>query len=155
MVSGKATELVVPVDYRIRYQALGTWAVAAETGAASKEMHVVYASPGAAAAWRQTGHFPSGTVLVKEVYAATTAPMTTGTVSHAASLKGRFVMVRAAGEAHAGDKKWGDGWGWAWFDANEVQNTRTVDYKAECLACHEPARHTDFIYEAGYPALRS
>jgi len=151
----KIAELVVPANYRTSYQGLGTWAVAADPGVGSKELHIVYASPGAAAAWRRDHRFPDGTVLVKEVYEAATAPMTTGTVSHAATLKGRFVMVRAAGNPHPDDKRWGDGWSWAWFDGAETQRTKTVDYKAECLTCHEPARKTDFSYVEGYPALAS
>src|SRR5262249_22981870 len=60
--------LRVPADYRATYQTLGTWAIAADTGKGSKEMHIVYASPGAAAAYQKSRHFPDGTVLVKEVY---------------------------------------------------------------------------------------
>ena len=37
--------LHVPDAYRTTYQSLGTWAVAADQGAGSKELHVVYASP--------------------------------------------------------------------------------------------------------------
>lgn len=155
ITSAKSAELVVPADYRTTFESLGSWAVAADPGVGSKELHIVYASPGATAAWRRDHRFPDGTVLVKEVYDAVTGPMTTGTVSHATTLKGRFVMVRAAGDPHPGDTKWGDGWGWAWFDGAETQQTKTVDYKAECLACHEPARNTDFSYVDGYPILAS
>src|SRR5262245_60186434 len=64
-----AGHLRVPADYRTLYQALGTWAIAADSGQGSKEMHAVYASPGAIDAYRKTGHFPDGAVLVKEVFA--------------------------------------------------------------------------------------
>src|ERR1700722_7809023 len=73
--------LHVPGGYRTTYEFLGTWAVAADQGEGSKELHVVYASPGAIAAYRQDGHFPDGAVLVKEVHRAATEPMTTRTVS--------------------------------------------------------------------------
>ena len=86
--------LRVPENYRTLYQALGTCAIAADSGRGSKEMHEVYTSPGAIAAYRAAGHFPDGTVLVKEVFGTSTTGMTTGTVSHAARLKGWFVMVR-------------------------------------------------------------
>src|SRR5580704_11763017 len=75
--------LRVPNAYRATYQSLGSWAVAADQGQGSKELHVVYASPGAIDAYRKDGHFPDNTVLVKEVYQAATTQMTTGTVSHA------------------------------------------------------------------------
>ena len=73
--------LRVPADYRTAYQMLGSWAVAAADGPGSKQLHVVYASPGTIAAYRKDGHFPDGTVLVKEVFNTTTKDMTTGTVA--------------------------------------------------------------------------
>jgi cytochrome P460 len=82
--------LRVPEDYRIAYQSLGTWAIAADQGIGSKELHVVYASPSTIAAYRKGGSFPDGSVLVKEVFETTTGPMTTGTVSRAQTLKGWF-----------------------------------------------------------------
>ena len=78
--------LHVPDAYRTTFQALGSWAVAADQGQGSKELHVVYASPGTIAAYRESGHFPDGAVLVKEVFQAATGPMTTGTVSRAETL---------------------------------------------------------------------
>jgi hypothetical protein len=65
--------LHVPEEYRTLYQSLGSWAIAADEGKGSKELHVVYASPGAIAAYRKDGHFPDGAVLVKEVHEAATA----------------------------------------------------------------------------------
>ena len=64
--------LHVPGAYRTTYQALGSWAVAADHRKGSKEQHVVYASPGTIAAYRESGHFPDGAVLVKEVFDAAT-----------------------------------------------------------------------------------
>src|SRR5580692_9829329 len=46
-VVDSAGHLRVPAEYRTLYQALGSWAIAADSGAGSKEMHAVYASPGA------------------------------------------------------------------------------------------------------------
>src|SRR5262249_31095307 len=43
-VADAAGHLRVPADYRTRYQALGSWAIAADSGQGSKEMHAVYAS---------------------------------------------------------------------------------------------------------------
>ncbi len=111
--SGK---LHVPDRYRTTYQLLGTWAVAKDQGAGSEELHAVYASPGTIEAFRKDGHFPDGTVLVKEVYRAATGSMTTGTISHAGSLRGWFVMVRDSKGRHAQNDVWGEGWGWSWFD---------------------------------------
>jgi Cytochrome P460 len=95
--------LHVPVDYRTRYRALGSWAIAADNEPGSKEMHFVYASPGTIDAYRKSGQFPDGAVLVKEVFAASTRGMTTGTASHADVLKGWFVMVWDSRDSHPGD----------------------------------------------------
>src|SRR5436309_1368264 len=54
--------LRVPGDYRTAYQFLGSWAVAADQGPGSKEIHTVYASPGAAAAYRKHGRFTDGSL---------------------------------------------------------------------------------------------
>jgi hypothetical protein len=98
-----AGRLRVPADYRTLYQALGSWAIAADSGQGSKEMHTVYASPGAIDSYRNTGRLPDGAVLVKEVFATSTSEMTTGTVSHADKLQGWFVLVKDSKETHPGN----------------------------------------------------
>jgi hypothetical protein len=146
--------LHVPSDYRAAYEFLGTWAIAADKGAGSSEMHDVYATPGTIAAFHKSSHFLDGTVLIKEVYQTSTAPMTTGTVSHAQTLKGWFVMVKDSKNSHPGNLLWGDGWAWSWFDAGNPTKTTSTDYKKDCLPCHVPARATDCVYTSGYPTLK-
>jgi hypothetical protein len=149
-----AGNLHVPDAYRTTYEFLGSWAVAADQGAGSKELHVVYASPGTIAAYRRDGRFHDGAVLVKEVFAATTGRLTTGTVSQAATLKGWFVMMKDGSGRYAGNKLWGDGWGWAWFGADNPSKTTSTNYKTDCLGCHVPARDSDWVYVHGYPPLK-
>ena len=146
--------LHVPMGYRENYRSIGSWSIAADQGQGAKQIHMVYASPGAVEAFKKDGSFPDGTVLVKEVYEATTAPMTTGTVSHAAALKGWFVMVRDSKDTHTGQKLWGEGWGWSWFDAANPTRTTSTDFKTDCLGCHEPARKSGLVYTEGYPSLK-
>jgi hypothetical protein len=153
-VADAAGNLHVPEDYARNYEYLGTWGVAAGQGAGSKEMHVVYASPGAVAAFKKNGHFPQGTVLVKEVRDAATAPMTTGTVSHPNKLKGWFVAVRDTLNTHPGNKLWGDGWGWSWFNAGKPLHTTSTDYHNDCLGCYQPAKDSDWMYTPGYVRLQ-
>jgi Cytochrome P460 len=154
MVVDTNGNLHVPKAYRTTYQSLGSWAVAADQGQGSKELHVVYASPGTIAAYGESGRFPDGAVLVKEVFHAATGKMTTGTVSRADTLKGWFVMMRDSKGSHVGNKLWGDGWGWSWFDAANPSRTTSTDYKIDCQPCHVPARASDWIYVSGYPPLR-
>jgi Cytochrome P460 len=146
--------LHVPDAYRTTYQSLGSWAVATDEGEGSKELHVVYTSPGTITAYRKNGRFPEGAVLVKEVFRAATGQMTTGTVSRADTLKGWFVMMKDSNGRYAGNKLWGDGWGWSWFDAADPSKTTSTDYKTNCLPCHVPAQASDWVYVAGYPPLR-
>jgi hypothetical protein len=146
--------LRVPGDYHTTYESLGSWAVAVDQGQGSKELHVVLASPGSIEAYRKDGRFPDGTVLVKEVFEASTTEMTTGTVSHAKKLKGWFIMVRDSAGRYPGGALWGDGWGWSWFDASNPAKTTSTDYRQDCKSCHVPARATDWIYVDGYPALK-
>ncbi|WP_454630695.1 cytochrome P460 family protein [Bradyrhizobium cenepequi] len=148
--------LHVPGEYRTSYQLLGSWAIAAEDGRGSKEIHVVYASPGTIDAYRRDRRFPDGAVLVKEVFKTVTAEMTTGTVSRADALKGWFVMVKDKDGAsrHPGNPLWGDGWGWSWFDAADPSKTTSTDYKVDCQSCHVPAQASDWVYVEGYPALK-
>jgi hypothetical protein len=146
--------LHVPSSYRADYEFLGAWAIAADKGVGSKELHNVYARPGTIATYHTRGRFPDGTVLVKEVYETSTAPMTTGTVSHAQTLKGWFVMVKDSKNSHPGNSLWGDGWAWSWFDAGNPTKTTSTDYKRDCLPCHVPAQATDWVYTSGYPTLK-
>ena len=159
--------LHVPAGYRTSYEFLGTWAAASDKDPGSKELHVVYASPGTIAAFRKDGHFPDGAILVKEVFRAATEEMTTGTISHENTLIGWFVMVRDSAGRH-GDRPpfWGDGWGWSWFDAADPSTpslhlplpgggvATSMDYRENCKSCHLPAQATEFIYIDGYPPLK-
>src|SRR6201984_183544 len=127
--------LRIPPDYRTTYEALGSWAIAADEGRGSKEVHVVLASPGSIEAYRKDGHFPDGTVLGKEVYKTATRELTTGTVSRADRLNGWFVMVRDSAGRHPGNPLWGDGWGWSWFDADKPLKHTSTDYHYDCQGC--------------------
>jgi hypothetical protein len=162
-----SVSLHVPGCYRTTYEFLGAWAAAADKDPGSKEIHVVYTSPGTIVAYRKDGHFPDGTVLVKEVFRAATGEMTTGTISHEDSLIGWFVMVRDSAGRHGNNPPfWGDGWGWSWFDAADPSTpslhlplpgggvATSMDYRENCKGCHMPAEPTDFIYVDGYPPLK-
>ena len=146
--------LKVPTDYRSTYQFLGAWAVAADQGQGSKQLHLVYASPGTVDSYRKDGHFADGSVLVKEVFETASASMTTGVVSRAQTLKGWFVMIRDNKNSHPDNKLWGDGWGWSWFDAANPSKTTSTNYIADCKSCHIPAKASDWIYVNGYPVLK-
>ncbi len=145
----------LPSNFRTDYVMLGAWSVAgdADTGG-GVGLHVVYAPRGVVDVYRKTGKFPDGAVLVKELFKGKTETLTTGEATSAADQAGYFVMVKDTKGRFPGNPLWGDGWGWAFFEPGQITNTVTKDYKAECLACHEPVRSTDLIYDYAYPVLK-
>jgi hypothetical protein len=154
MAADAQGNLHVPKDYRTHYEYLGSWAIASDSGKGSKQIHTVYASPGAVAGYKKEGHFADGTILIKEVFDVDTDSMTTGTVSRVKSLQGWFVMIKDSQNRHPDSKLWGEGWGWSWFDAPRPDKTTSTDYKKDCLGCHVPAKGTDWIYTQGYAPLK-
>jgi hypothetical protein len=156
--SDPQTLLQVPDEnYRRDWVLLGSFSVLADDPeAGAKELHVVYTKPENVDAFRKTGAFPDGAVLVKDVFATATEQMTTGTSSYADKLAGRFIMVKDQGDKYAGTSPlWGDGWGWAFYEGTETKKTVTTDYQQDCLGCHEPVRHQDLTYIQGYPILKN
>lgn len=147
---------VPDADYRRDWVLLGSFSVLADDPeAGAKEFHVVYTRPENVDAYRKTGAFPDGAILVKDVFATGTEAMTTGTASYANTLIGRFVMVKDQGDKYAGASPlWGDGWGWAFYEGAETRKTVSTDYKQDCLGCHEPVRNQDFLHVQGYPVLK-
>lgn len=149
------------VDFRAEWTLLGSWIVGGGEDVGTVQgaagIHQTYTQPDAVDAYRRTGEFPNGTVLVKELLGAQTQPMTTGVVSHASELEGWFVMVKDSQARFADGPNgglWGEGWGWAYFAPDSPTRTSTKNYAQECLTCHIPARNTDWVYVWGYPVLQ-
>ena len=142
-----------PADVRDLYQFLGTYAPTDFNG--NTEMHVTYASPGAAQYYRKNGKFADGTVLVKETFDTDHAQMTTGDARWASKTKVWFVMIKDDKNRYPNNPLWGDGWGWALFKADVPDKQVATSYKRDCLGCHVPAQSTDWVYVQGYPVLKS
>jgi len=151
-----AGNITIPKDFR-SWRFLGTWGVAADEDnqVGSKGFHNVYTQPETVSAFRATGKFPDGAVLVKELFKAKTDAMTTGEISYATETEGWFIMVKDAEGRFKDNKLWGDGWGWALFKAENPASTVSEDYKSDCLPCHQPARKDDWVYLRGYPDLKN
>jgi hypothetical protein len=148
----KAGNIAKPNDVRDTYQSLGAYAVLDPKG---NQLHMTYASPGSAEAYRKTGKFPDGTVLVKEVFGTDHAPMTTGDAHWASGTKVWFVLIKDEKGRYKDNPLWGDGWGWALFKSDAPDKQVATDYKKDCQGCHIPAQATDWIYVKGYPVLVS
>ena len=144
--------IFLPDDFRLNMVHLGSWFVA--EGDASG-FHDVYTEAASAASYRETGAFPDGATLVKELRAHQTGQYTTGDkVSFATDgFKQWFVMVKDSTGRFPDNPVWGDGWGWALFKTTDASVNAASDYKADCLGCHVPAKDTDWIYIEAYPTL--
>lgn len=156
-----AGNITLPKDFRSDWTFLGTWSIAekdvetssAASGHGAAGLHNVYTQPGVAEYFQQNGKFPDGAVLVKELWMAVTAPMTTGIVSRANEVEEWFILIKDTEGRFGSNPLWGDGWGWALFNADQPDTPATQNYKTECVGCHIPARDDDWIYVSGYPVL--
>jgi hypothetical protein len=150
----KNGEISFPKGYGISMAHLGSWFV--PTGDASG-FHNVYTERENIAAYRNSGKFPDGTTLVKELRAFHAADYTTGkNVNHSTNMiKQWFVMIKDTNNRFSDNPVWGDGWGWALFKPNELNKNLASDYKADCLGCHVPAKEKDWIYTEAYPVLNT
>ncbi len=138
------------------WQFLGTWGVATDEDneVGSKGFHNVYTQLETVSAFRMTGKFPDGAVLVKELLKAKTDTMTTGEISYAIETEGWFIMIKDTDGRFKDNPLWGDGWGWALFNADKPAETVTKNFKTDCIPCHVPAKQDDWVYVRGYPALK-
>jgi len=164
-VDPKTGAISVPEDYTL-WPTLGTWTHAKVDGDAATihEYHVVYTQPETIEYYQKKRRFPDGAVLVKELLHAESMSMTTGpVVGHATTLKGFFVLVRDTKGRFKNSSLWGDGWGWSFFNADDLVKTTSTDYKIDCVPCHTPAKDLapqnakkddKWIYTLGYPVLR-
>ena len=84
----------IPSNFR-EWAYLGTWSIAGDDEAGGvADFHVVYTQPETIEAYRKTGEFPDGAVLVKEWIEADTGDLTTGRVSWARRVTGWFIMIK-------------------------------------------------------------
>jgi cytochrome c len=143
----------LPADYRTKFTHLGTWAVATKPGKPVDELHGVYARPEDVQAYRRDGKFPDGAVLVKDVTSVGSDKLTTGQATRATDIKIWFVMIKDAKGRFPKNDLWGDGWGWALYEAKDPKQNVATDYKTDCKICHIPAKKDDWVYIQGYPVL--
>ena len=133
---------------------LGSWG-SADLNSADPGNHDVYTQRESLEEYRKTGKFPDGAVIVKEVRKIESGYMTTGPVTWAGDEVLWFVLIKDAKGRFPGSDHWGEGWGWALFNAGATEKNASINFRASCLGCHIPARETDWIYVQGYPRLRA
>ncbi len=136
----------LPKDYRTTFLHLGTFSVASTKEKEAAELHNVYTRKEDWAAYKKDKKWPDGAILVKDVYEAASENLTTGRSSWAAKIKVWFVMVKDTTSRFPDNPSWGDGWGWQLFEGKDSSKRASEDYRADCRACHLPAKKTDWLY---------
>lgn len=148
----KTGNIKLPESYRLQWTHLGSLLVA-DPKAAGHGFHDVYTQPQAAQTYRQTGKFPDGTVLVKEVRKVKSGTLTTGEAQWAGDPIIWFVMVKDTQGRFKGNPHWAEGWGWALYEAKNPSRNVSKSFRETCMGCHTPARQTDWVFIGGYPTL--
>ncbi len=143
-----------PTSYKHDWAHLGSWAVAKKKGSEVFEMHDVYTPRETIAAFNKTGEFPDGAVLVKEVHQSKNARLTTGHSAWSSDIKVWFVMIKDQKGRFKDNDHWGEGWGWALFEAKDPTKNVSVDYETSCISCHTPVEKNDWVYVYGYSDLK-
>ena len=142
----------LPTDFRTNMVHLGSWFV--PDGGASG-FHDVYTEASTVRVYRETGEFPDGATLVKELRHSKEGDYTTGQgVSFATGeIKQWFVMIKDSKDRFADNPNWGSGWGWALFKTDAPNTNVSGNFQTDCLGCHVPATANDFVYVEAYPTL--
>jgi hypothetical protein len=144
----------LPKGYKQKWAHLGSWAVAKKTGETIHEMHEVYTPAETIATYNKTGEFPDGAVLVKEVLKTKADRLTTGHAAWATDTKIWFVMIKDRKQRFTDNDHWGDGWGWALFEAKDPTKNVSAGYDTSCIDCHVPVEESDWVYVYGYSDLK-
>ena len=118
------------------------------------EFHNVYIDPKSWAHWKETGEFPEGTILVKELISVGSK----AAVSGQGYFMGDFIGLEATIKS---TKYFGsEPGGWAYFsfstpDHSKLTSTAKPFPAASCNACHAAAAADDFVFTQYYPILRA
>ncbi len=106
----------------------------------------VFVNPTAWRAFKATGRWPDGTVLVKEGRAASSK----GSINDT----GQFQTTsRVYLELHVRDSKRFKG-GWGFFESDGEKPARLLPHAASCYACHEASAATDTTFVQFYPTAK-
>jgi hypothetical protein len=121
--------------------------------AAFPEFHHVYIDPASFAAYKKTGKFPNGTVIVKELANVGAKSSASGSGYFAGELIGVAAAVK---DARRFAKEPGN---WAYFsfmgDDGKALPSARAQATADCNACHQQSAAEDWVFTQHYPVLRA
>lgn len=117
------------------------------------EFHHVYVSPEAWAAYGETGEFPDGTVIIKELLSVGSKQAASGSGYFEGEFLGLEAAVKSASR-HAGEP---GHWGFYSFTEPNAAPRATAALlpTASCNTCHQTGGKQDFIFTQYYPVLRA
>lgn len=118
------------------------------------EFHNVYVDPSSFAAFENTGVFPNGTQLVKELTLVGSKAAVSGNGYFMGEFSGLEVAVKDT------QRFKDEPGGWAYFSfghvpAAEYAKTAKAFPAESCNACHESSAESDFVFTQYYPVLRA
>ena len=119
--------------------------------AAFPEFHNVYMDPESFATYENTGEFPNGTQLVKELVLVGAKQAVSGNGYFMGDFAGLEVAVKDTVRFKA------EPGGWAYFSfGHQAKYTETAKAfpAASCNACHAASADQDFVFTQYYPVLR-
>jgi hypothetical protein len=105
----------------------------------------VFVDPDSLAAFRATGRWPDGTVLVKEDRGG----VTKGSINKSGQFQGEDVMGL---ELHVKDSRRFEG-GWGFFLFSKDSPAQKIPTTAQCYACHQAHGAVDSTFVQFYPTL--
>ncbi len=144
----------VPENYQEEMVFIGAWGIKGSGAVKIAGFHNVYTTLDVVNHYQKTGEFLDGAVLVKELLDANSGRKTTGNLAWGGKITGWFVMVKDRKGRFPGNRLWGNGWGWSYFDAADSSNTTSTSFRSDCLGCHVPAQKDDWIFMDGYSLLK-
>ena len=116
------------------------------------EFHNVYIHPDDFDHWKNTGTFPDGTVMVKELVLVGATSAVSGNGYFQGEFSGLEITVKDS-------KRFKDEPGyWAYFSYGHsypLADTAEAFPTAACNACHEASAADDFVFTQFYPVLRA
>lgn len=149
-------ELVRPIDYRT-WVYVGTPLTPNDMNngkAAFPEFHNVYIDPASYKAYKKTGTWREGTILIKELVSVGSKAAVSGN----GYFMGNFIGLEATikSKEHFPDEPGN----WAYFSfTNPTEGILAATGKAfktnQCNACHNASAGDDFVFTQHYPVLRA
>jgi hypothetical protein len=122
-----------------------------EGHAAFPEFHNVYLDPASFATYKQTGEFPDGAMIVKELVSVGGKSMPSGR----GYFQGEFVSLEAmVKDTRRFPEEPG---GWAFFRFGEAPDYQPIAARmktTDCNTCHSGATE-DYVFTSTYPVLRA